>query len=382
LSLELVEPLSGEILDRKTLYPWLALNQIAGLGKVGYARLIERYGSPEKVFRADLEELQSIEGVRKNSALAIVKFKRAVKIDREMDALENQGVGILTLSDPRFPSLLAKIHDPPPYLYYKGTPSNRDGRSLAVVGSRLASPYGIKVTERLAWGLSQKGLTIVSGMARGIDTAAHQGALMGQGRTVAVLGSGLDVVYPPENQKLFDRIVDQGLVCSEFPLGTLPERQNFPIRNRIISGMSLGVVIVEATQHSGSLITARLALDQGREVFAVPGSVESFKSSGTHNLIKQGAKLVEHAQDILEELHWEDLSPQSVSGPERGADEKAPSLSPQEKQIWDLLGDGALHVDQMVRQAGVGISPLLVLLLEMELKGVVQQLPGKYFNRK
>jgi DNA processing protein len=223
----------------------------------------------------------------------------------------------------------------------------------------------------------------VSGMARGIDSAAHQGALMAQGRTVAVLGSGFDVVYPQENQKLFERIVEMGLVYSEFPLGTLPERQNFPIRNRIISGMSLGVVIVEATQRSGSLITARLALDQGREVFAVPGSVESFKSSGTHSLIKQGAKLVEHAQDILEDLHWEDTPTPPRDAPELKMEgrEPPPSLSAQEKQIRDLLSNGTLHVDQMVRQAGIGISPLLTLLLEMELKGLIKQLPGKFFVR-
>jgi len=368
-------------MDRKSLYYWLALNRIAGLGKVSYARLIERYGSPEKVFQAEPGDLQSVEGMRKNTALAIVKFKRADKIDRELDELEKQKIGILTLNDPLYPPLLAQIHDPPPYLYYQGSPAVQDSHCLAVVGSRMGTPYGIKMTERLAWGLSQKGLTIVSGMARGIDTAAHQGALMAQGRTVAVLGSGLDVIYPSENKKLYDRIVDLGMVCSEFSLGTLPERQNFPIRNRIISGMALGVVIVEATQRSGSLITARLALEQGREVFAVPGSVESFKSSGTHGLIKQGAKLVEHAGDILEELHWEE-SPNEVAPKSKSKiPDRIPSLSSKEKQIWDLLADGSLHVDQMVRQAGIGISPMLSLLLEMELKGLIKQLPGKMFVR-
>ena len=368
-------------MDRKSLYPWLALNRIAGLGKVSYVRLLEKFGSPEKVFQVDLEALQSIEGIRKNTALTIVKFKRAEKIDRELDELEKQRIGILTFNDPLYPVLLAKIHDPPPYLYYKGSPSKQDRHSLALVGSRLGTPYGIKVTERLAWGLSQKGLTIVSGMARGIDTAAHQGALMSQGRTVAVLGSGLDVIYPPENQKLYERIVEQGMVCTEFPPGTLPERQNFPIRNRIISGMSLGVVIVEATQRSGSLITARLALDQGREVFAVPGSVESFKSSGTHNLIKQGAKLVEHAQDILEELRWEESPQKAESEQPAVLIDRTPSLSLKEKQIWDLLSDGSMQVDQMVRQTGIGISPMLSLLLNMELKGLIKQLPGKFFIR-
>ena len=368
-------------MDRKSLYYWLALNRISGLGKISYARLMERYGSPEKVFQADPGDLQSIEGMRKNTALAIVKFKRAEKIDRELDELEKQKIGILTLTDPLYPPLLAQIHDPPPYLYFKGSPSSQDRHCLAVVGSRLGTPYGIKMTERLAWGLSQKGLTVVSGMARGIDTAAHHGALMAQGRTVAVLGSGLDVIYPEENKKLYDRIVDLGMVCSEFPLGTLPERQNFPIRNRIISGMALGVVIVEATQRSGSLITARLALEQGREVFAVPGSVDSFKSSGTHSLIKQGAKLVEHTGDILEELHWEESPQEPVQKSKSKVPERMPPLSPKEKQIWDLLADGSLHVDQMVRQAGMGISPILSLLLEMELKGLIKQLPGKMFVR-
>jgi DNA processing protein len=369
-------------MDRKSLYYWLALNRISGVGQVSYARLLERFGSPEKVFQADLEALQSVEGLRKTTALAIVKFKRAEKIDRELDLLEQQGIGVLTFHDPLYPALLAKIHDPPAYLYFKGKPSAQDSRSLAVVGSRHGTSYGVRMTERLAWSLSQSRLTIVSGLARGIDTAAHQGALMAGGRTVAVLGSGLDVIYPPENEKLFHQIIEEGMVCSEFPSGTLPERQNFPIRNRIISGMSLGVMIVEATLRSGSLITARLALDQGREVFAVPGSIESFKSSGTNRLIKQGAKLVEHAQDILEELRWEE--------PPNAGDEKAeskgeamrPPLSQKEEEIWTLLSHEPLHVDQIARQNEMEMSRILSLLMEMELKGLISQLPGKLFVRR
>ncbi len=367
-------------MDRSSLYYWMALNRIAGVGQVSYARLLERYGTPEKVFQADLEDLASIEGMRKNTALAIVRFKRAEKIDRELDELERERVGILTLHDPLYPLLLAKIHDPPPYLYYKGSPSTQDDRSLALVGSRLGTDYGIRMTERLAWSLSKNGLTIVSGLARGIDAAAHRGALMAGGRTVAVLGSGLDVIYPPENEKIYDQIVERGLVCSEFPMGTLPERQNFPIRNRIISGMSLGVVIVEATQRSGSLITARLALDQGREVFAVPGSIESFRSSGTHRLIKQGAKLVEHAQDILEELHWEEPFKPKEEEPQKTAGIAV--LSQQEKQVWDFLSDEPLHVDEITRKSEIGISRILSLLLQMELKGLIKQMPGKFFVRR
>ncbi len=369
-------------MDRQSLYYWLALNRISGVGQVSFARLLERYGSPEKVFQVDLEDLESVEGMRKNTALAIVKFKRAEKIDRELDELEKHRVGVLTIHDPLYPFLLAKIHDPPPFLYYKGTPSLQDGRSLGVVGSRHGTDYGVRMTERLSWSLAKNGLTIVSGMARGIDTAAHQGTLMAGGRTVAVLGSGLDVIYPPENEKIYHQITEQGLVCSEYPLGTLPERQNFPVRNRIISGMALGVVIVEATQRSGSLITARLALDQGREVFAVPGSIESFKSSGTHRLIKQGAKLVENAQDILEELRLEDRSEPVGEELEAVGPTIGPSLSPEEKKIWDILSGEAIQVDQITRQSEIGISRTLSLLLGMELRGLIRQLPGKFFVRR
>jgi DNA processing protein len=368
-------------MDRKALYYWLALNRIPGVGQVSYARLLERFGKPEKVFQADLEALLSVEGLRKTTALSIVKFKRAEKIDRELDQLEKEGIGVLTRSDPLYPPLLANIHDPPPLLYFKGRPSAQDGRSLAIVGSRQGTAYGIRMTERLAWSVAQRGLTVVSGLARGIDTAAHQGALMAGGRTVAVLGSGLDVVYPSENKTLFQRISEEGMVCSEFPLGTLPERQNFPIRNRLISGMALGVTIVEATLRSGSLITAQLALDQGREVFAVPGSIESFKSSGTNRLIKQGAKLVEHAQDIFEELRLEE-SPEAAAVKGLSLEQvKTSAFSPEEKQIWNLLSQEPIHVDQMVRHQDMEISRVLSLLTGMELKGLIKQLPGKWFVR-
>ncbi|HMK64621.1 MAG TPA: DNA-processing protein DprA [Thermodesulfobacteriota bacterium] len=367
--------------DRQSLYYWLALNRIPGVGAVIYRRLLERFETPEKVFRADPDSLSGVEGIRSNTAQAIVKFKKAEKIDRELDDLEKNQVKVLTSRDLGYPALLAQIHDPPPFLYYRGELSELTSQILAVVGSRMASAYGIRMTERLAGSLTKNGLAVVSGMARGIDTAAHYGALMARGKTIAVLGSGLDVVYPPENQKLFDQIVEQGLVFSEFPLGTLPERQNFPVRNRIISGMALGVVIVEATLKSGSLITARLALDQGREVFAVPGSIESFKSSGTHRLIKQGAKLVENAQDVLEELKWSVISENIQEVIEPPSPVNTPAFSSQEKKIWDILLDEPVHVDHMVRQTEISIAPLLSILLEMEIKGWIKQLPGKYFKR-
>jgi DNA processing protein len=364
-------------MDRSSLYWWLALNRIPGVGQVIFKRLLDRFGSPEAVFQAARGELLEIEGIRRHSVQAVLRFRPDPEIERELEELDRLEIGVLILTDPLYPSMLAHIPDPPPFLYYRGRPAPEDGRSIAIVGSRLSSPYGIKITERLAWSLAKHPLTVVSGMARGIDSAAHRGALMAEGRTVAVLGSGLDVIYPAENKKLFEEIVESGLVCSEYPPGTLPERQHFPARNRIISGMSLGAVIVEATQHSGSLITARLALEQGREVFAVPGSVESFKSSGTHRLIKQGAKLAEHAGDILEEFPYlySELQAGGVETP------LEPVLPSDQKKIWDSLSHDPLHVDQISRETRLGTGLLLSLLLEMELRGIVKQLPGKLFVR-
>jgi DNA processing protein len=367
--------------DREALYYWVALNRIPGLGKIGRIRLLQAFGSPEAVFQADPDRLEEVEGIRRNTASAIAGHKKDEGIERELDALEKAGIGILTFLDPAYPPLLKTIHDPPIFLYYKGRPSAKDAECLALVGSRSGSSYGIRTTERLARGLAQAGLTVVSGMAVGIDAAAHNGALMAYGRTVAVLGSGLDVIYPRENERLFHRIAESGMVVSEFPLGTLPERQNFPIRNRIISGMSLGVVIVEAASRSGSLITARLALDQGREVFAVPGNVESLKSSGTNSLIKQGAKLVEHVQDILEEIRWSGKGISEGPAPEPAGQVGPPIHLPEEEaRIYALLEGRTLQVDEIVRLSGLGISSVLVLLLNLELKGLVKQLPGKFFT--
>jgi DNA processing protein len=362
-------------------YAWLALSRIPGIGRVLYRRLIDRFGAPSGVFQSDRRELLGVEGLREQTARNILNFKWEEAVKGEIETLDRLRIDLLTLRDPHYPSLLAEIHDPPPFLYYQGCSSEQDHRVIAMVGSRNGSPYGIKVTERLAYGLAQRGLTIASGLARGIDTAAHEGALLAKGRTVAVLGSGLDVIYPAENRKLAERIVETGMICSEFPPGTLPERQNFPVRNRIISGMSLGVVIVEAGMRSGSLITARLALEQGREVFAVPGSIESFKSSGTHHLIKQGAKLVENAQDVLEEIPGK-FSVRPTVPIEQEFSTPLPPFTPEQERIWKALVDGPVQVDPLARQTGLGMGLLLAQLLEMELKGWVRQLPGKFFEKR
>ncbi|MCU0577915.1 MAG: DNA-processing protein DprA [Desulfobacterota bacterium] len=361
-------------------YAWLTLSRIPGIGPVLYRRLLEKFQSPDQVFKAGLPDLLSVSGLGEKAARAIVRSKRNESVEREIEALDRLGVRLVTILSPDYPPLLARIYDPPPFLYCLGSGSLRDRPVIAMVGSRNASAYGRKITERLAYSLALAGVVVVSGLARGIDTAAHNGALIAKGRTVAVLGSGLDVVYPPENRNLVEQITEKGLVCSEFPLGALPERPHFPVRNRIISGLSLGVVIVEATQHSGSLITARLALEQGREVFAVPGSVESFKSSGTHGLIKQGAKLVERAQDILEEIPGY----AAQTNPESETPVPAPALglSADQLRIWGLLADGPKQIDPLVRETGLAVGLLLSHLLDLELKGVIKQLPGKFFERK
>ena len=368
-------------MTRDPRYAWLALSRISGIGRVLYRRLIDRFGAPSGVFQSDRQELLAVEGLREQTARNILNFKGEDAVKGEIEALDRLRIHLLTLRDPLYPPLLAEIHDPPPFLYYQGCPSEQDQRVMAMVGSRNGSAYGIKVTERLAYSLARQGLTIASGLARGIDTAAHEGALLAKGRTVAVLGSGLDVIYPPENRKLAERIVETGMICSEFPPGTLPERQNFPVRNRIISGMSLGVVIVEAGLRSGSLITARLALEQGREVFAVPGSIESFKSSGTHRLIKQGAKLVEQAQDILEEIPAASSGRPALST-EPDSSVPLSSFTPEQEKIWKALADGPVQVDPLARQTGLGMGSLLSQLLEMEIKGWVRQLPGKFFEKR
>lgn len=347
---------------------------------MGARNLLNRFGSPDAVFGAGAADLKGVEGVGESAARNIVGRKYALDPERELARLERCGSRILTCLDPEYPALLREMHDAPVILFLRGNPIPADQVLVSVVGSRNATHYGLRSAERIAGELSERGVGIVSGMARGIDSASHWGCLRAGGFTVAVLGTGVDVVYPPENGRLFAQIVERGTVMSEFPTRTPPEPRNFPIRNRIISGLSRGVVVVEATRRSGSLITASMALEQGRDVFAVPGSIDSYKSAGTHYLIKQGAKLVENAEDILDELglSW-------VEKPSAG-DLKAPaalreSLDDQEKRIHDLLGEQPLQVDEIVRMADMEPGEVLSVLLRMELRGMVKQLPGKMFIR-
>jgi DNA processing protein len=357
---------------------WIALKMIPNLGNITYRRLLDRFGDPEAVFRATLDDLRAVEGLRLATAKSIIAKAWEGDPEAELAKLKKSGARLITFFDSWYPKDLKEIHDPPPLLYLKGNDIPQNKIVIAVIGSRNPTHYGLKITEEISQSLAIRNIVIASGMARGIDSAAHWGCLRGNGHTIAVLGSGIDIIYPKSNNRLFNHIIDNGSVVTEFPLGTPPEAKNFPIRNRIISGLSKGVVVVEASKRSGSLITASLALEQGREVLAVPGSIESFKSTGTHLLIKQGAKLVENADDILEELGLNYPYSKEITGSKKMA---LPPLEEDEKRIYDTLGDYPIHIDQIVRYSKMDASRVAGLLTELELKGVIKQLPGKMFVR-
>jgi len=364
------------------LLSWLCLKNVPGIGNHLFKRLIDRFSLPEAVFQATQQQLLEVEGISRRQSAAILNYKAPLSIKAELDQANQKGYKIITLADSWYPPLLKEIPDPPPFLYVSGT-LDGSSKNIAVVGSRNPTAYGISTTQKLCADLAANDITIISGMAVGIDTAAHQGALAGKGRTVAVLGSGFNKIYPSQNLNLFKRISEEGAVISEFALNIEPAAHHFPIRNRIISGMSMGTVVVEATRKSGSLITARLAAEQNREVFAVPGSIQSFKSTGTHALIKQGAKLVENAQDVIEELvAYLDMGPLGM--PEEGVQNHSAqtqlSLPPEELAVYHNLSPYPEHIDAIIRKTQIESGKLLSLLLQLELKGIVQQLPGKYFS--
>lgn len=349
---------------------------IPNLGNITYKRLLDAFGDPAAIFKAPLNDLLKVEGLNREAAKRIKRKAWEGDPERELMAAEKAGIRLVPMWDSTYPRDLREIHDPPPLLYLKGNGIPSGLPIIAVVGSRNPSHYGIKVTEEICQGLAMREIAVVSGMAKGIDSAAHRGSLRGGGFTIAVLGSGMDIVYPRSNTELFKRIAEQGCILTEFPLGSPPEAKNFPIRNRIISGLSKGVVVVEASKQSGSLITASLALEQGREVFAVPGSVESFKSTGTHLLIKQGAKLVENADDIIQELVLHDHSTKDADASRKSA---VPPMGEDERKIYDILSAYPLHIDHITRHSKMDSARVASLLTGLELKGIVKQLPGKMF---
>ncbi len=321
-------------------------------------------------------------GLRRTAVEALILGRPMRPVDEEWGALQEGGFGLLCLTDPHYPSNLKAIADPPAVLYLHGSIEPRDLVAVSVVGSRAASPMGCAFTERLCMDLATSGVTIVSGLAVGIDGAAHRGALKAGGRTIAVLGCGLDVGYPRENRALREAIPSTGAVVTEFPLGTAPAPGHFPQRNRIISGLALGVVVVEAAHRSGSLITARLALEQGREVFAVPGLARHYRSVGPHQLLRQGAKLVESAEDVLEELR--SMIRPGRLGPGAGAEgapepQRQESGNEDERALLALLDRSPRHIDDLARSLEWPVARVLSVLSAMELKGMVEQLPGMHF---
>ena len=365
-------------LDKKLA--WLALYMIPGLGNSSFKNLLERFGNPEAVFGARFSELVKVEGVREEIARKVVNRQFTLDPEEELRSVEKCNARIITYVEPSYPKLLKEIHSPPMILYIKGKDIPINQTFIAIVGSRNSTHYGIEAAEKIGIGLAKRGVGVVSGLARGIDSAAHRGCLMGRGFTIAVMGTGIDLLYPATNKKLLGEILENGAAISEFPIGTPPEPKNFPIRNRIISGLSRGVAVVEATKQSGSLITASLALDQGREVFAVPGSINSFKSTGAHFLIKQGAKLVENADDILDELGFNDR-PLLQGGVLRGRSESPSDMTEPERKVYEILGDYPMHIDEIVRLGEMGAGEVSSILMGMELKGLAKQLIGKMFVR-
>jgi len=333
----------------------------------------------EDVFRTSKRDLHAL-GLEEEIADALSSPNLLKRADQEIDRLEKIGYSVLTIEDEHYPNYLREIFDPPLVLYYAGDIDTLSEPSVSIVGARRPTPYGRAVAERLAHDLSVKGLVIVSGLARGIDSISHWGALKG-GKTVAVLGSGLETIYPRENRPLFEKIIENGVVLSEYSLKAPPLKYHFPCRNRIISGLSIGTVVIEGTGRSGSLITARLALEENREVMAVPGNITSELSQGTNWLIKSGAKLVNDWKDVVEEFP----SPlkEEILSREKKKRKEAPSLSREESKIHDLLLPDALtSVDELVERSNLSVSEILVVLLSLELKELVDQRPGKFYQRK
>ena len=351
-----------------SLKAWLALSLMRGLGGESALRLLKEFGSPDAVFAASISSLKSV--VKADVAAEISKGIADDAVAPALVWLEDENNHIITLADSDYPQALLNIPDPPLLLYVKGRLDLLNRSALAVVGSRSATPQGINNAEAFAKSLSDAGLCIISGMAHGIDAAAHRGALRGHGGSIAIVGTGLDIVYPAANRELAHMLAQQGTLVSEFPLGTPPLAANFPRRNRLISGMSLGCLVVEASLQSGSLITARLALEQGRDVFAIPGSIHAPQSKGCHALLKQGAKLVETAQDILEELGGSIETPAPASGSE-GAN----------PLLLQHLGFDPVDVDTLSLRCGLTIAELSAMLLTLELSGHICVLPGGLYQR-
>jgi DNA processing protein len=361
--------------DNGDEYFWIGLKAVAGIGNVTFRRMLERFDTPRAALSASSGELLGVKGLNAAIVDALKSGAWQRFAEEECRRLRSSGARLTTFTAADYPKSLFEIADPPPFLYVRGELRSREP-AIAIVGSRRATTYGLLTTSRLAEALGRHGVSVISGMARGVDTAAHKGALNAGGRTTGVLGCGIDQVYPPENRTLFAEMAETGCLVSEFPLGTLPLAENFPRRNRIISGLSQGVLVVEATENSGSLITAQYALEHGRDVFAVPGNISSTTSRGTNRLIKQGAKLVDCVEDILEELPG---FRSSATGEANGPPIRTFALTPREAAVYELLARSPLHIDDIINQTELTAAEVSSMLLHLELKGAVMPLPGTHY---
>ena len=359
----------------------VALNMSEHVGPVRVRQMLEHFGDAPAILRASRQQLMQVRGIGEEAAEAISKWEHKIDLKAEFKRIEEFGCHVVIGSDEEYPPLLREIYDPPIVLYVKGTMTAKDKNSVALVGSRMTTHYGIEVARKLGYQLAYLGVTVVSGGARGVDTASHQGALSAKGRTIAVLGTGINLVFPAENAELYERIVANGAIITQFPFNRPADKQSFPIRNRIVAGMTLGTVVVEANLTSGALITANFATEYGRQVFAVPGRIDSPRSKGCHDLIKKGAKLCEGAEDILSEFEY--LFPASNRPATASETGQLPAveLSLNEQKIYDSLDGKELSIDEVIRKCSLPSSAVSVGLLSLEMKRLVRQLPGKIFVR-
>lgn len=365
------------------LYYWLSLKFVPEIGDQTSLRLIARFKGPKDIFFATNSELKEA-GLNSRQISNLKNFSQQKRVEKELEEVRTGGINILTILDKEYPKNLLHIYNPPPLLYLKGYADILHYTAFSIVGSRNASRYGLEIAENFSRDLARRGFVIVSGMARGIDSAAHRGALAGGGKTIAVFGSGLDQVYPWENRPLAMDITKKGALVTEYAMGTPPLGKNFPPRNRIISGLSVGTIIVEAGPNSGSLITANFALEQGREIFAVPGEVTSIRAKGTNDLIQQGAKLVGNVDHILEEFPEELFSkvlPPSVDASSKGAGVADNKIKEKGQEILDLIGSKPVCIDDIISKAPMDTGQILGILLELEIKGLIRQMEGKFFSR-
>ena len=378
--------------ERERIAKWLRLHLTNEVGAKTFAKLLKYLGGIDKALGATAGQLASVPGIGPKTAEKISANRDGVDVEAELDLADKLGVRIITLEDEAYPNLLSRIDDPPPLLYVKGTLLREDTLAVALVGSRNCSLYGQEQASRLSHLLAAAGFCVVSGLARGIDTAAHRGALAAEGRTIAVQGCGLAQVYPPENRDLAQRIVEQGALVSEFPLKYEPLATTFPMRNRIISGLSLGTIVVEAQARSGALITARLALEQNREVMAVPGRVDAPGSFGPHQLINDGAKLIAGIEDVLEALGQigKTLSEHALTKAEIATQAVEPSLfdtskiplSPPEGAIIKCLDHEAVHIEEIITRSGLSAAQANAAVTSLQLKGLLKPLPGSCYRKR